>query len=270
MRLAKGKEIIQFNREQAEKIGRELERFYIKSGIPLGGTLKFDSWNYVKMIASRFSVVSVFLPMKDKELGALLYHTKEISYMLVNSAIPQANRNFAYCHEIYHAMNPGKILLKYGMDMYLDLDYQDSEEEKKANAFAGCLVMPKEKTREVYREIQSKTDFMPEIAARMAEYFGAPFIAAAIRIFELELCNDAGELERLLNFRKDDIYELYEKCWLNTEYLEPTGRNQFQALKYLMREQAERLVEENLLSRRDAEYILKKLESLYGEIGDSL
>ena len=84
------------------------------------------------------------------------------------------------------------------------------------------------------------------------------------------MCNDAGELERLLNFRKDDIYELYEKCWLNTEYLEPTGRNQFQALKYLMREQAERLVEENLLSRRDAEYILKKLESLYGEIGDSL
>lgn len=268
MKLARGKEIIQFNRVQAEKIDRELEHFYAKSGIPFGGTLKFDSWDYVKLIASKFSVVSVFLPLKDKELGALLYHTKEISYMLVNSAIPQANRNFAYCHEIYHAMNPGKMLLKHGMDMYLDMDYQNSEDEKMANAFAGCLLMPEERTKEVYLEIQNKTNDIPEITARVAEYFGAPFVAAAIRVFALGLCNDAQELEKLLCLQKKEIYELYEKYWLNTEYLEPANRNQFPALKYLMEEQARELIKEGLLQEEDAKYILDKLERIYREIGE--
>ena len=268
MKLARGKEIIQFNREQAKKIDSELEHFYRKSGIFYGESLKFDSWDYVKIVASKFLVVSVFLPMKDKELGALLYHTKDISYMLVNSAIPEANRNFAYCHEIYHAMNPGKMILQHGMEMYLDMDYQDSEDEKMANAFAGCLMMPEEKTKEIYARIQHKSGSMPEITARVAEYFGAPFIAAAIRIFELGLCNDAKELERLLGFQKKEIYDLYEKYWLNTEYLEPTGGNQFPALKRLMKEQAGELVAEGLLSEEDAKYILNKLERLYREIGE--
>lgn len=268
MDFAKGKNIIQFNREQKERTDRELERFYVKSGIPLGSTLKFDSWDYVKLIASKFYVLSVFLPMKDKELGALLYHTKEISYMLVNSAIPQANRNFAYCHEIYHAMNPGRMLLKHGMEMYLDMDYQDSEDEKMANAFAGCLLMPEEEVKKAYQGFRNESDSIPEITARTAECFGAPFVAAVIRIFELGLCTDAQELERLLSIRKEEVYGLYEKHWLNTEYLKPSGSNQFAGLKNLMEVQAKKLTEEGLLSSTDAEYILRKLERLYREIGE--
>lgn len=268
MDIVRGKKIIQFNREQKEKIDRALERFYVLSGIPLGNTLKFDSWDYVKLIASKFHVLSVFLPMKDKELGALLYHTKEISYMLVNSAIPQANRNFAYCHEIYHAMNPGKMLLKHGMEMYLDMDYQDSEDEKMANAFAGCLLMPEEKIKKAYSGFQNESDSIPEITARTAECFGAPFVATAIRIFELGLCNDAQELEKLLTIQKEEVYKLYEKHWLNTEYLMPSGSNQFAALKNLMEDQSAKLIEEELLSDNDAKYILKKLEQLYREIGE--
>ncbi len=268
MDIAKGRKIISFNREKKEKIDRELQRFYDRGGISFGETLKFDSWDYVKLIASKFQVLSVFLPMKDKELGAILYHTKAISYMLVNSAIPQANRNFAYCHEIYHAMNPGKMLLKHGMEMFLDMDYMDSEDEKMANAFAGCLLMPEEKIKEAYAGFQRNEAAMAEITARTAECFGAPFVAAAIRIFELGLCNDTHELELLLNMQKEEVYELYEKYWLNTEYLKPTNRNQFAALKSLMGAEAEKLEQEGLLSNRDAEYILKKLEQLYREIGE--
>ncbi|MBD5551895.1 MAG: ImmA/IrrE family metallo-endopeptidase [Lachnospiraceae bacterium] len=268
MDFARGKKIIQFNKEQKEKIDAALERFYAKSGIPLGSTLKFDSWDYVKLIASKFCVLSVFLPMKDKELGALLYHTKEISYMLVNSAIPQANRNFAYCHEIYHAMNPGKMLLKHGMEMYLDMDYQDSEDEKMANAFAGCLLMPEEKIKKAYSGFQNESNSIPEITARVAECFGAPFVAAVIRIYELGLYNDAKELERLLSLQKEKVYRLYEKLWLNTGYLKPSGSNQFAALKNLMEAQAKELVKEGLLSENDAKYILNKLEQLYREIGE--
>lgn len=268
MDIAKGKKIIRFNREQKEKTDRELERFYDRSGIAFGETLKFDSWDYVKMVASKFQVLSVFLPMKDKELGALLYHTKEISYMLVNSAIPQANRNFAYCHELYHAMNPGKMLLKHGMEMFLDMDYQDSEDEKMANAFAGCLLMPEEKVKEAYMGFQRDKAAMTEITARTAECFGAPFVAAAIRIFELGLCNDARELELLLNMQKEEVYELYEKYWLNTEYLKPAGRNQFAALRHLMETEAGKLQTEGLLSGGDAKFILEKLERLYSEIGE--
>lgn len=268
MDIAKGKNIIRFNKAQKEKIDRELGRFYDQSGIPSGETLKFDSWDYVKLIASKFRVLSVFLPMKDKELGALLYHTKEISYMLVNSAIPQANRNFAYCHEIYHAMNPGKMLLKHGMEMFLDMDYQDSEDEKMASAFAGCLLMPEGKMKEAYPGFRRAGKSMPEITARTAECFGAPFVAAAIRIFELGLCNDAQELEKLINMKREEVYKLYERYWLNTEYLKPSGSNQFAALRNLMRVEAEKLEKDDLLSDRDAKYILRKLEQLYREIGE--
>lgn len=52
MDISKAKKIIDFNREQKEKIDRQLEHFYARSGIPYGSTLKFDSWNYVKMTAS--------------------------------------------------------------------------------------------------------------------------------------------------------------------------------------------------------------------------
>jgi Zn-dependent peptidase ImmA (M78 family) len=268
MDISKAKKIIDFNREQKEKIGRQLECFYARSGIPYGSTLKFDSWDYVKMTASKFLVLSVFLPMKDKELGALLYHTKEISYMLINSAIPQANRNFAYCHELYHAINPGKMLLKHGLEMYLDMDYQDSEDEKMANAFAGCLLMPEEKIRAACAAFQQESKSIPETTAKTAECFGAPFVAAAIRIFELGLYNDAGELEKLLNMQKEEVYKLYEHHWLNTEYLKPAGSNQFAALKNLMETQAEELEKEGLLSDKDAKYILRKLERLYREIGE--
>lgn len=268
MDIAKGKKIIRFNREQKERICRELGRFYDRSGIPFGETLKFDSWYYVKLTALKFHVLSMFLPMKDKELGALLYHTKEISYMLVNSAIPQANRNFAYCHEIYHAMNPGKMLLKHGMEMFLDMDYQDSEDEKLASAFAGCLLIPEEKMKEAYMGFQREGESMAEIAARTAEFFGAPFVAAAIRIFELGLCNDAQELEKLLKMQKEEVYKLYEKYWLNTEHLKPSGSNQLAALRNLMRAEAEKLEKEGLLSDSEAEYILRKLEQLYREIGE--
>lgn len=268
MDIAKAKNIIRFNRAQKEKTDRELGRFYDRSGIPFGETLKFDSWDYVKLTASKFHVLSVFLPMKDKELGALLYHTKEISYMLVNSAIPQANRNFAYCHEIYHAMNPGGMLLKHGMEMFLDMDYQDSEDERKASAFAGCLLMPEEKMKEAYQGFQRAGESMPEITARTAECFGAPFVAAAIRIFELGFCNDAQELEKLINMKKEDVYKLYERYWLNTEYLKPSGSNQFAALRNLMRVEAEKLEKDDLLSDRDTKYILRKLEQLYREIGE--
>lgn len=268
MDVSKGKKIIDFNRSQKERIERELERFYAQSGILYGSILKFDSWDYVKMTAAKFLVLPVLLPMKDRELGALLYHTKEISYMLVNSAIPQANRNFAYCHELYHAMNPGKMLLKHGLEMYLDMDYQDSEDEKMANAFAGCLLMPEEKIRRACGAFQQESGSMSETVARTAECFGAPFVAAALRIFELGLCNDAEELENLLNMRKEEVYELYEKHWLNTEYLKPSGSNQFAALKNLMETQAAKLEEEGLLSGKDAEYILRKLERLYREIGE--
>ncbi|MDE6951894.1 MAG: ImmA/IrrE family metallo-endopeptidase [Lachnospiraceae bacterium] len=268
MDISKGKKIIDFNREQKERINRELERFYVQSGATYGSTLQFGSWDYVKMIASKFSVLSVFLPMKDKELGALLYHTKEISYMLVNSAIPQANRNFAYCHELYHAMNPGKMLLKHGLEMFLDMDYQDSEDEKMANAFAGGLMMPEEKIKGAYAAFQKESESVQETTARTAECFSAPFAAAAIRIFELGLCNDAGELEKLLNMRKEEIYKLYEKYWLNTEHLKPSGSNQFASLKKLMETQAVKLQEEDLLSDKDAKYILRKLEQLYREIGE--
>lgn len=268
MDLARGKKIIQFNRDQRGEIDQALERFYLQSGIPLGGTLKFDSWDYVKLVASRFHVLSVFLPMKDRELGALLYHTGEISYMLVNSAIPQANRNFAYCHEIYHAMNPGKMLLKHGLEMYLDMDYQDSEDERMANAFAGCLLMPEEKVKRAYAGFRRESDSIPEITAKTAECFGAPFVAAAIRIFELELCNNARELEKLLTIGKEEVYRLYEEHWLNTEYLEASCSNQFAALRNLMTVQARELVEEELLSDDDANYILRKLERLYREIGE--
>lgn len=268
MDFARGKKIIQFNREKKEKIDKALECFYVQSGIPFGETLKFDSWDYVKLIASKFCVLSVFIPMKDKELGALLYHTKEISYMLVNSAIPQANRNFAYCHEIYHAMNPGKMLLQHGLEMYLDMDYQDSEDEKMANAFAGCLLMPEEKIKKAYKDFRSESGEIPEITARVAECFGAPFVAAAIRIFELELCNDAEEFKKLMNIEKEEVYKLYETQWLNTEYLRPSGSNQFAALKNLMNVQAEKMVKQELLSEDDAKYILRKLEQLYREIGE--
>lgn len=34
--------------------------------------------------------------------------------------------------------------------------------------------------------------------------------AAAIRIFELGLCNNAQELEKLLQMQKEEVYQLYE------------------------------------------------------------
>lgn len=267
MRPDKGKEIIKFNMEQAEKIEQELEKFYTKSGVPFGGILNFGSWDNTKMVAEKFKVLAVFLPMKDEELGALLYHAKGISYMLVNSAIPQANMNFAFCHEIYHAMNPGRMLIKEGLEMYLDMEYQDSEEEKLANAFAGALLMPEEKIKEAYQDFRNKTDSLSEITARTAERFGAPFVSAAIRIFALGLCDVPEELEKLLMLDKKEVFRLYERYWLNTDYLKPSNRDQFSALKYLMEDQAEKLIEKNYLDRTDADYILKKLEQLYQEIG---
>ncbi len=267
MELEKCKSIIKHNIDEKNYLDNNLiSKFYEDCNLQYGEQLVFDSWNVVKIVAKKLKALSVFLPMKDTELGAICYYRKKsISYVFINSSIPEANMRFAFCHELYHLLKPSETIISKGLDMYLDTEYSESRDEMFANAFAGAILMPEQKFINKCKALGENIDELEKVV-KLSEMFGAPYVSVVIRCYELNILTDKSKLYCLLHVSKDQLKDLYNEYGLNIALLKPRRIDQYQNLCSLVSDEADLQLEDGELSQYDKDYILNKLRQLYLKI----
>lgn len=259
--------IIANNKKMKDEIEYYLEIFYSRIELKFGEQLSFDSLGMIQSIAEKLRSLSVCIPMNDSEVGALCYyHKNACSYLFLNSAIPEANMRYAFCHDMYHLLKPNEAMINNGLDMYLDAEYKDNEDELKANSFAGAILMPEAKTKDMYRKIYMESNDIKETIVKLTDCFGAPYVAVIIRCYELGLIIDKNKLKDLLSVTRDDLLSLYEKYWLNSNLLEPKKTDQFKNLKRYLIDKSNKYVKSGDLTYKDQEYILDNITRLYDKI----
>jgi len=267
MNLERCASIIKQNKIKKQMLEDYLQIFYAKCGLNHGEPLTFDSWGVVKLVAEKLKTLSLFIPMKNDEMGALCYYHKiGCSYVFVNSSIPEANMRYAYCHELYHLLKPSELIINNGMDMYLDTEYADSDDEMMANSFAGALLMPEARFKSQFCMVNNESIDITETVVKLADFFGAPYVSVVIRCYELDMIKDIEKLPELLSVTKETLFRLYEEYWLNNNMLVPNKINQFNNLKSLLEKMSDSLVEDEVLTHLEKEYILDKVNTLYNKI----
>lgn len=111
-----------------------------------------------------------FYPSKDKALpkisGALVYEDK-IKQIFINGDESLNRQRFTCAHELGHAVLHHKDSVDKHIAFRIDGNYDD--EEKEANIFAACLLMPGEYLKDLYLALKDITAV--DKVEKLAAYF---------------------------------------------------------------------------------------------------
>lgn len=268
MKFEKFGRIIEYSREHRAEMDKVLRRFY--------GAVNMDSEREMLKLAEivrpycreKFCFL-VHVPFSDKEIGACCYRGDAFGYVFVNTSVPKANENFALAHELYH-IHEGKKSFGHRLELYMDDGYNDSEEEIKANIFAGMLLMPSESFAEMFRKFKSENeegDTCLTLIARLMSYFEVPYMSVVIRCYELGLLEEDSELVKwLLEMEREKIAAEFNRKWLDETILLPSKRDDYPRFREMISREGESLVERGIYSKRQVEMILESMQEFYEEI----
>lgn len=208
------------SRNQFEAVEKEAIFFcdkYMKDDVPRDSFINF-LLNYArekKAILHYFS-----LPMNDENLFAFTFPKKGRIFTCINNQIPLCKQNFALAHEAYHIYcyleeNENAKLITSTIDRRV-YDNDADDEELKANAFAGMVMIPKKKLEAQINLFNMDEDefYSPEEICTLMDFFGMPFKSIVLRLFE---CNKINEKQ---------ANDLLEREPLVEEYIKLTGISQ--------------------------------------------
>lgn len=170
-------------------IEAQAEKFRAERGFGIGLNLE--------LFLRNLGVVVVFEPLgDDKAFSGMALKQGGECFMLVNSSVARGRQNFTIAHELYHLFVQPNFHVRY---CYTGrFGKQDDPEERNADYFAACLLMPKS------RIMQAVADLAP----------GASLPLAAIVHLEQEFqCSRKALLARLveLGYLKPQEQEEYGK-----------------------------------------------------------
>ena len=260
MDIGRFQEIVEHNRSIMNQTTRVVKAFCDAMDINYYERKNFDNL-FLRDLAHQKNIFSFYVPMKNKEVGACCYHNEKMKYILVNSAIPRANMNFAFSHELYHAFSVEKDMT--AMDIFLNDGFGNEEDERKANAFAGVFLMPDTQVKRLWEKLKDEKDVLRKVL-RISAFFGTPYVATLIRLTEINCLDQETKLvEELLAVNKEMIRESYEELSLEKSLLEPTWEDNYRGILYIVDGCAKRLVEEGYFKETDIEFYKSNLQQLY-------
>lgn len=132
--------IIKFNEENSREIQLACNLFYEMMGRDSAVVLS-DIQTISRVLFEKVGYKLVRLPLKSKEIGAFLLKLNDAKYVVLNTSKIVANNNFALGHELYHTLIQQDEEYN-SAEIYME-NYEDNPIEKKANAFSGSIIMPK-------------------------------------------------------------------------------------------------------------------------------
>jgi len=259
--------IISNNKKNRDSINEKLKKFYSEANMENEDEL-LDIMQIARSVINKKGYLIAEIPFKDTEIGAICYRGNGSKYVLLNSTLPRVNVNFALCHELYHILYQEQPFNE-PVELYINENYFDHDEEILANHFAGALLMPELKFIKMYNKFEQEYEGDKseiQTIVKLMNYFSAPYMAVLIRCYELDLLKDGVRLKILLSITHKQIYDEFDKLWLNKELLKGSRNDDFEKLLALVNEKGEYLVSRELMDKSDLARIGKNMRDLYKEI----
>lgn len=266
MRINRFKEILKYSLENKESIENKTKDFYSLINMDKDREL-LNIMQISRGIFEKEGYIIVEIPFADKEIGAISYAGDGLGYVFLNSSLPKVNINFALCHEIYHVFYQ-KMVFKNKVEL-LNEHYYEYEEEFAANLFAGMLLMPEDSYKQMYFKFlnESKTDdTYLSLIAKLMNYFEAPYMAALIRCYELNLLESGEILKELIEVDSDMIKAEFDRLWLDSTILNASKKDEYKRFEYFVSILAKQYQEEDYISAKVADKALHNMRELYEKI----
>ncbi len=153
----------------------------------------------------------LYIPLKDNQLWGLFYQLDGIYFIVINSEISLNKQVVALAHEFYHlysAVEENMVPLDILADNVKTLNIED----KKANAFAACFLMPEHILKSMLKKPNTLEEKIVLIKIVM-DVFMVPFKTAVIRLMEIEYLSKEEGLE-IINSTTRNVRDKFES--LNT------------------------------------------------------
>ena len=261
------RKIIAYSRENKARIETKIKEFYSYADMD-----NEKDWLNLMQIArplfKKKGYIIIELPLADKEIGALCYKGDILGYMILNTALPKVNVNFALCHEIYHVFCQ-ETECRNKVEWYMNEHYYEYEEEHAANLFAGMLLMPEQSYRFMFRKFQNEAteqDSQLTVLVKLMSYFEVPYMAALVRCYELELLEAGKVLEILIHADEHAIREEFMRLWLDDSILNATRKDDYNNLESMVALFGTIYEQENYVGEKTLKQVLKNMKVLYDNI----
>lgn len=263
MDIHRFKEIIEYSEANYDEIELQIKRFCSETNMKSDSDVR-DVILIVRDIVLKKGFLLFEMPFSDSEIGALCYKGDGLGYVVINSTLPEVNSNFAAAHEIYHVFFQ-KREFKSKIEFVNEYDDQN-EDEFAANAFAGALLMPENSFRGMFAKFQLESQELFETICKLMNYYQTPYMATLIRCCELHLVEMKDMSSELLLIDKERITEKFSELWLDARLLEPSYRDDFPNVEWLVRRMGEKFVKEEYINQRTLNLVLDHIKTLSRQI----
>lgn len=130
-------------------------------------------------------------PFRDSELWAFTFLKKGTIFVCVNSELPLSKQIFAAAHELYHIYcyveDLDQSIIRAGslLDSKTADETAQTQEDIEANAFAALLLMPDQLLNDQISLYGiSKGNITPDDILLLMDFFGIPYKAVVLRLYE--------------------------------------------------------------------------------------
>ncbi|MBQ3213507.1 MAG: ImmA/IrrE family metallo-endopeptidase [Clostridia bacterium] len=172
---------------------------------------------FIKEYAERKNVCLkiLYLPFNDDQVWGMFYKISGIFFIVINSEFPMNKQNVALAHEFYHFIDFLENHEDSTDDNLIDVLKDNPNEvecninDKKANAFSSCFLMPKERVELVCKREPKTSKEKVFYIEKLMDSFMVPYKTAVIRAYELEKISEK-ELKIFLGIGKETIKLLDE------------------------------------------------------------
>lgn len=189
--------------KQVEKVAIKLRSIFAISSATLLPTI-------IKEYASQNNVIVkiLHLPLKDNQLWGIFYNINGIYFIVINSEISQNKQMVALAHEFYHFY--ASIEENLEPRDILNADTQELNiEDKKANTFAACLLIPEDYLKVLCNTEDTIIGKINQIK-KVMNIFMVPYKTAVIRLAETGFFSEKEALEfiNMINKETRDIFDV--------------------------------------------------------------
>ena len=101
---------------------------------------------------------------------------------------------------------------------------------------------------------------------RLMNYYQVPYMAVLVRCLELELLEESDISKMLLEISADDIKNGFSRLWLDESILNPSYRDDYDKLEYMVKRYGEECMEGAYLNERTLKKVLQNMKRLYREV----
>ena len=162
------------------EIGEKASTFRSRNGFGPTDPIQLNSF------LLKANIITLFKPLSDKFGGMAIKADGGFNFILVNQNHSLGKQHFTIGHEFYHLFCQ-KNFTSQRCNTGL-FDKQVDQEEKKADFFAACLLMPETGIIQLIpdHEKKSKNLISTESIFRIQQYYGLSVNAVIYRLCELE------------------------------------------------------------------------------------